>query len=646
MESQKLKNIKLLYVEDDAIDVMAFERHFVQQNDGFDCEIARTIESAFDLLRSETNYDVIISDYQLPDGQALEILNEVKQIPVIIVTGAGDEKLAVTALKKGAYDYITKDSSSGYLTMLPHTIEKALAHAEDKLRLRVSELRYHKLIESANDVIFECNAGGEFLFANGLAKTITGYAPEELVGTTYTKLVVPETKNLVIEHYKNQFEQKLAGTYLEFEILRKDNTKLWIGQNVTTLFDESHNEVTGYLGVVRDISLKKEYELRLESVNTDLEREVAKRTEKLSAIAVNLTNEVELRQVTEKKLRTSRQSYIDLFNNVNEAIIVFDPIEEIIIEANTMAFKLYGYTRKEFIGISLSRISTDSKIRKKLIDGINNGAERVMQETTHLDSKGNSLFIEVNATPVNYAGKKVILIVNRNLTRRKLAEKQLEIERKKSILSLIEGQEIERKRLSRDLHDGLGQLLFAIKLHVKKLSNSKNLIGKDRFFVGEITDILEMTIVETRQIYQNLLPSTLADFGLEVAMKQIIKVMRENSDSKITYKFHGKAVRLESDVEVGIYRIAQEAINNSNKHSDAENIWVTLEMTDNKIQLIIRDNGVGIETNGKKNTNVMDQRLSHGMNNMKQRAEILGLDLEICTDQESGTSIKLTGNID
>ena len=143
---------KLLYIEDDTIDVMAFKRHFVKEVNLFDYDIAVTIEEAITLLNKDNNYDLILSDNQLPDGQAIDILNLVKDIPVIIVTGAGDEQLAVGALKNGAYDYITKDAHYGYLNVLPHTIRKALNHYNDRQKLRASENRYRQLVETANDL--------------------------------------------------------------------------------------------------------------------------------------------------------------------------------------------------------------------------------------------------------------------------------------------------------------------------------------------------------------------------------------------------------------------------------------------------------------------------------------------------------------
>lgn len=639
-ENQKEKIYKLLYIEDDDVDVMAFERYFSTPNPSFNCDIATTIDAAFELLKSGVSYDIIISDYQLPDGQAVDILDDIKHIPVIIVTGAGDEQLAVTALKKGAYDYITKDSSLGYLKMLPHTIEKVIAHNEDKLQLRATELRYQRLIESANDIIYECDPFGRFIYVNNLSEKVIGYSPEELMGTSFVEIITPELKKSVTDFYQNQFEQKKTSTYLEFEVLRKDGTKLWVGQNVTTLFDENKNEITGHLGVVRDISLKKKYELRLKSVNIELEQKVEERTNKLSTIATNLTKEIELRHEVEKELRVSGQNYIDLFNNVNEAIIVFDPLTEIVIEANNKAFELYGYSRDEFIGISLAEVSTEMEVGKGYIDEVYFKEKTSTYETTHLDKLGNRIFIEINATKSNYAGEKVILSINRNITARRLIEEQLEIERKRGLSSLIDGQEIERKRLTRDLHDGLGQLLFAIKLYVKKLSNSEKLIEKDKLLVTEIMEMLEMTIVETRQIYQNLLPTSLSDFGIEVALKQIVKVINENSDCEIMYTFQGIATRLDSDLEIGTYRIAQEAINNSHKHSGAAKIWVTLEMTNEKLRLEVKDNGDGFNPNAKSDRT--DAQLSHGMNNMKQRAEVLGLELQINSKLNEGTSIVLT----
>jgi signal transduction histidine kinase len=128
------KELKMLVVEDDLVDRLAFERFVKKNNLAYDYQVASSIAEAEILLESNT-FDIVITDYMLGDGTGLELFDRMQDLPVIVVTGTGNEEVAVTAMKRGAYDYLIKDPQGYYLTTLPVTVEKALKHkrAEDEL---------------------------------------------------------------------------------------------------------------------------------------------------------------------------------------------------------------------------------------------------------------------------------------------------------------------------------------------------------------------------------------------------------------------------------------------------------------------------------------------------------------------------------
>jgi len=118
--------IALLYVEDDRIDQLAFFNLVEQVQLDYQYRIANSVAEARDLLQTEP-FDVIISDFQLGDGTALDILAFQNNIPLIVATGAGNEMVAVQAMKAGAYDYLSKDSEQHYLELLPIVVENVVA---------------------------------------------------------------------------------------------------------------------------------------------------------------------------------------------------------------------------------------------------------------------------------------------------------------------------------------------------------------------------------------------------------------------------------------------------------------------------------------------------------------------------------------
>lgn len=118
---------KILLVEDDKIDQMAFKWLIQEEDLPYDCTVASSISEAQSVLKSE-QFDVIVSDYMFGDGTAFDVFRLIKDTPVIVTTGAGDEEIAVRALKAGACDYLIKDPGRTYLKAIPITIEHALKH--------------------------------------------------------------------------------------------------------------------------------------------------------------------------------------------------------------------------------------------------------------------------------------------------------------------------------------------------------------------------------------------------------------------------------------------------------------------------------------------------------------------------------------
>ncbi len=130
----EIDRIRMLLVEDDAVDRMAFERFIQQGGFPYHYDCADSLQEAKQLL-SDKSFDIVVSDYQLGDGTCLELLTEFKDAPIIVVTGTGDERTAVQAMKEGAGDYLIKDPEGNYLVMLPPTVKKVLEQkrAQDEL---------------------------------------------------------------------------------------------------------------------------------------------------------------------------------------------------------------------------------------------------------------------------------------------------------------------------------------------------------------------------------------------------------------------------------------------------------------------------------------------------------------------------------
>lgn len=136
------KKGRILFVEDDRIDQIAFERLEKKEDFHYAYTMVGTVEEAQNVLDSE-EFDAVVADYMLEDGTAFDLIEKIKNTPIIIVTGSGDEKIAVRAMKMGASDYLIKDPDFNYLKILSITIDNAISrmNAEEELKRSREELR-------------------------------------------------------------------------------------------------------------------------------------------------------------------------------------------------------------------------------------------------------------------------------------------------------------------------------------------------------------------------------------------------------------------------------------------------------------------------------------------------------------------------
>ena len=139
---------KILLIEDDKLDQMAFVRMVEEKGFSYDCTVAGSVSEAKDIL-STRRFDIVIADYSLGDGTAFDILDLVKNTPIIFVTGAGNEEIAAEAWMAGAYDYLIKDNERNYLKTVSITIENAIKHKRTEERLR---LLSHAIVSTDDSV--------------------------------------------------------------------------------------------------------------------------------------------------------------------------------------------------------------------------------------------------------------------------------------------------------------------------------------------------------------------------------------------------------------------------------------------------------------------------------------------------------------
>jgi signal transduction histidine kinase len=217
-------------------------------------------------------------------------------------------------------------------------------------------------------------------------------------------------------------------------------------------------------------------------------------------------------------------------------------------------------------------------------------------------------------------------------SRLKKQNEEIEEEKTKRVSSLIDGQEMERQRLSRDLHDSLGQSILAVKIKLEQAKNAS--AEKSQQIIFETRELLKNTIQEIRNISNNLMPPVLEAFGIEHGLKNLCKDTTENTGIKINFTTENIPGSLDPRLQIYLYRISQEAINNITKHSSATLASVKISCCRNCISLNIADNGKGFEV--QKNTSK-----GNGIMNMKERVQLLRGEYKILSSPGKGTRINI-----
>lgn len=227
------------------------------------------------------------------------------------------------------------------------------------------------------------------------------------------------------------------------------------------------------------------------------------------------------------------------------------------------------------------------------------------------------------------------LAVARDITRRKDAEKNIRALSHR----LISAQEDERKRISRELHDDLGQRLNAVKIGIETLVD--DLEGAPANFrdkVRNLSNILDSSIQSVRQLSAGLHPSTLERLGLVETIRSHCQRFSSLHNLRLDFRSAGmKEVKLDSDIEINLFRVVQEALHNVVRHAEASGVSIRLTASHPTIRLLIEDNGKGFDLG--KLTAAGDKSLHLGVVGMAERVELMNGTFRILSQPGAGTRI-------
>lgn len=215
-----------------------------------------------------------------------------------------------------------------------------------------------------------------------------------------------------------------------------------------------------------------------------------------------------------------------------------------------------------------------------------------------------------------------VLYYQKQMIKQRYQKREREVDYQRELLdATIRTKELEQKRIAQDLHDDIGALLSTIKLNVnligRNTDNKENLVN----LIREGKSMIDDVIANVRSISKDLLPATLEEFGLITAVDELCGRVKAATPLNVVFNHKGDACRYDSNIELGMYRILQELLNNILKHAKASRIFVQLDTSTAEILLEIRNDGIAfnpeeIESKGKVS--------GLGLKNIESRINMLG----------------------
>jgi signal transduction histidine kinase len=224
--------------------------------------------------------------------------------------------------------------------------------------------------------------------------------------------------------------------------------------------------------------------------------------------------------------------------------------------------------------------------------------------------------------------------------RKKITDQEIEIHKGKvdelfrkqeveAVNAMLKGQSSERRRISQELHDRLGGILFAAKLYNHTIEKKLNEIKiEQQTGYEKLSSLLDEAVQEVRRISHDLYHSSLAKFGYTIAVKQLISAVESSNALKISYAVTGDLEATDEAIQQELYALTQEMLSNTLKHAAATQIEISIDVQDT-IDFRFKDNGKGFDTQ-KKSDGI-------GLANIRQRTEKLNATLTLETSPGNGT---------
>lgn len=470
--------------------------------------------------------------------------------------------------------------------------------------LRDSEERFRQLADNIREVFWMTDvAKKQMIYVSSAYEEVWGRPVQSLYASSrdWMDAIHPEDRNRIMDA---ALTTQISGNYDElYRIIRPDGTVRWIQDRAFPIQDETGN-VYRIVGVAEDVTERQQV--------WDALRENEARKSAIMRVAL-------------------------------DAIFTIDHTGK-IIELNAAAENIFTRARARLIGENILEIIPPS-LRPWFQDGLSNHfsgekgpavGSRIEMPVLRADK--SRFYAEFTVTRVKLKGEPTFTLYIRDITQRKRAEEEL----RSLPQRIIKAQEVERSRVARELHDGVNQIIASVKMRIRSArENLPPVQAATREILGRCDKLLTNALEENRRIAHNLHPADLNNLGFAAACTNLCNEFQSRSNLKVHCAIALAANhRLPPGLELTLFRIVQESINNIEKYAQATNISLRVGLHNGSIHLKIQDDGCGFDVKkmrpGKRQT-------GHGLGltNMRERALSLGGTCEILSALKKGTTINV-----
>ncbi len=475
--------------------------------------------------------------------------------------------------------------------------ERASRKVQDALQK--AEHRYRDMFENAPVGIFQATPEGRYTGANAVFARMLGYDdPRDLAG-----IFIDSTPEQSADLYEKLAHSEGGRLQYERQYTRRDGRRIDANLHIRLVRDES-GRMPYMEGFVEDITERKADEQRIEQM-------------------------------------------ADIVRWSQDAIYSVLP-DNSFMSWNPAASTIYGYSAEEIEGRNAAILFAPETLqeRARLRALVFSGHSVSEYETVHVRKDGSRLNVSLTYSPIKDAAGNVtgISAIVRDVTERTQIMQRLE-EQQKALREyahrLVESQEDERRRLSRELHDDTLQDMVAL---AQRIELARTALDRDHIVAArrldELQTLAKEMIIKLRRISNDLRPLILEDLGIAAAVQFVSDELEDQMPGcSVHCEIIGREQRLEPDVEITAFRIIQQALNNVRMHAPySTSVEVSLTFEDKGIAAVVQDDGPGFTV---VDTEELVRQGHLGLAGMQERASLLGGQVEVASSPQAGTAVTM-----